>query len=201
MGSACSDSKEEDEGVPIKIPDQFTAYFVAGTVCMPTNISTTSSHPIRFDICRHRCITLGDKSAQAPWTCQGPQCSMLLMATGQAYRVQTETGCDGRELPEPPPGSCTPESFVFNMGAPANSATGEPLTGNVVVSVPFMDMQQAEEISRRVAAGEEPNLVVATVVGQPPPERQWVVNFGPSHPVVTDGYALSGADCHAMSTP
>ena len=105
--SACSLAgcgSDDSKDVPIPVPDQFEAYFVAGTVCIPTNVATgttgpgtmssnNAGHPIRFDICRHRCITLdrGTAYLEAPWQCPAPgQCNMLLLAHARAYRVQAD---------------------------------------------------------------------------------------------------------------
>jgi hypothetical protein len=202
----CGSSKD-DEGLPIKIPDQFTVYFVTGQVCMPSNApagtpgGTVPKVPVRFDVCVHRCITVQEPRLRAWFGCSGALCSMLLMATAQAYRVKTETGCDGRELPNPPPGSCTQQSFPFNnLDAPLLTS-GDFLTGSVMVSVPFMTMEQAENVSKRIEAGEDAQLVVATEVGPPPQTRQFPVDFQPGNTAVADAMQLSGADCHSMPMP
>ena len=36
---------------------------------------------------------------------------------------------------------------------------------------------EAEEVSQRLASGENPHLVVPQVAGQPPPDHTWTVNF------------------------
>jgi len=200
---------ESSKGVPIPVPNEFDAYFVAGTVCMPTNAATGTggcgtapSHPIRFDICRHRCITLDRTTARvtAPWQCAAGQCNMLLLAYARAHRVQAEQNCDGRELPSPPPGTCTPETFSFSLGPPCPDG-GDYVTGAMMTAVPFMTLPQAQEVSDRVAAGENVLTVVPQVAGPPPASHQWVVNYDPSNPVVSDAAALGGADCHAIPAP
>jgi hypothetical protein len=212
--SACSLAgcgSDDSKGVPIPVPNEFDAYFVAGTVCMPTNVATgttgprtTTGFPLRFDICRHRCITLdrGTAYLEAPWQCAAGQCNMLLLARARAYRVQAEQNCDGRELPDPPAGACTPETFSFsNMDPPCCMNGSDYLTGNVVTAVPFMTLDQAQKVSDRVAAGENVLTVLPQVAGPPPADHQWVVNYDQSHPVVSDPAALGGTDCHAIRAP
>jgi hypothetical protein len=202
---------DNSKGVPIPVPDEFDAYFVAGTVCMPTNVATGTTgpknapgYPIRFDICRHRCITLDRTTAylEAPWQCAAGQCNMLLLAHAHAYRVKTETNCDGRELPSPPAGSCTPESFSFTgMDPPCCMNASDYVTGNMLTAVPFMTLQQAQQVTDRVNKGENVQTVVQQVAGPPPADHQWVVNYSQSNPVVSDAATLGGADCHAISAP
>ena len=200
-------SSDEDEGLPIKIPDTFKVYFVTGQVCMPANApagtpgGTVPTVPVRFDVCLHRCITVDGARLDTTFSCDGPACTMLMMATAQAYRVQTETGCDGRELPDPPPGSCTQRAFPFNDLKAPQFQSGEFLTGNVMVGVPFMTMEQAQRVSERLAAKENPQLVIATEVGLPPPSRQFMVNFEPANTAAADAAALGGTDCHPMPVP
>jgi hypothetical protein len=214
LWSACSLAgcgSDDSKGVPIPVPDEFDAYFVAGTVCMPTNVATgttnspsTPGFPIRFDICRHRCITLDRATAylEAPWQCAAGQCNMLLLAHAHAYRVKTEQNCDGRELPSPPPGACTPETFAFsNMPPPCCMNDSSYLTGNVVTVVPFMTLDQAQQVSDSVAKGENVQTAVQRVAGPPPADHQWVVNYDPGNAVVSDPMALGGADCHVISAP
>lgn len=208
--SGCgSDSGGKD--VPIPVPDSFRAYFVAGDVCMPTNVATGSTgpgtapgYPIRFDVCTHRCITLDRSTAtiQTSFLCAAGQCSMVMMASAQATRVQAEKNCDGRELPSPPAGACRPESFTFSSLDPPCCLDGNSyVQGNMQVAVPFMDLDQARQVENRVTAGENPTQVINEVVGPPPPARQWVINLDPAHPAVSDGSSLSGADCHAIPAP
>jgi len=207
--SGCgSDSGGDD--VPIPVPDTFRAYFVAGTVCMPTNIASSSGgadtapgYPVRFDVCTHRCITLDRATAsiQQSFLCAAGQCSMVMLASAQATRVQSEKNCDGRELPSPPAGACRPETFTFSDIDPPFLSSGSYVQGNVQVAVPFMDLDQAEQVQSRVAAGENATQVINEVVGPPAPARQWVVNLDPGHAAVSDGASLAGADCHAIPAP
>jgi hypothetical protein len=197
---------DNSKGVPIPVPNEFEAYFVAGTVCMPTNIATGTTgcrtapgHPIRFDICRHRCITLDTARIDLPWQCTAGQCNMLLLAHAHATRVQSEQNCDGRELPSPPPGTCTPETYSFSDIDPACSTEGNYVTGNMLTAVPFLTLPQAQQVSDRVNAGENVMTVAQQVAGPPPADHQWVVNYDVSNPVVSDPSALSGADCHAIT--
>lgn len=198
----------DDEDVPIPVPDSFQAYFVSGQVCMPTNIRTGTSpgsgpeYPVRFDICTHRCITLarGSSAIRTSFLCAAGQCSMVMLGTAPATRVQAEKNCDGRELLDPPQGSCSPESFTFSLSPPAFQ-DGSYIEGDMVVSVPFMNLEQAEQVSKRVEAGENAQQVIAEVVGAPPADRQWIVNYDPAHPVVSDGSSLSGAECHPIAAP
>ncbi len=203
-----SDSNADD--VPIPVPDTFQAYFVAGDVCMPSQVATGAmgpntapQYPVRFDICRHRCITLDRATAriETSFLCAAGQCDMIMLARAQAYRVQNQENCDGRELPSPPPGSCEPETFTFMLDPPCCLEGNNYMTGNMRVSVPFMDLDQADEVSSRVAAGEPAQNVIAQVVGPPPADRQWIVNYDPGNAVVSDGATLSGADCHPIAAP
>lgn len=208
--SGCgSDSGGDD--VPIPVPDTFRAYFVAGDVCMPTNIATGSTgpdtapgYPIRFDVCTHRCITLdrGTATIQTSFLCAAGQCSMMMMASAQATRVQAEKNCDARELPSPPASECRHESFTFtNLDPPCCLDGGNYVQGNMQVAVPFMDLDQAKQVESRVGAGENPTQVINEVVGPPPPSRQWLVNLDPAHAPVSDGASLGGADCHPIPAP
>jgi hypothetical protein len=203
-------SSDKSKGVPIPVPNDFEAYFVAGTVCMPSKIATVTTapgtapaHPIRFDICRHRCITLdrGTAVVEAPWQCAAGQCNMLLLGHAHATRVQSEQNCDGRELPSPPPGTCTPETYSFSLEPPCCMNGNSYVTGNMVTAVPFLTLPQAQEVSDRVAAGENVMTVAQQVAGPPPADHQWVVNYDPANPVVSDAAALGGADCHVITAP
>jgi len=210
LGLAGCGSDSGDD-VPIPVPDTFRAYFVAGDVCMPTNVATVATgpdtapgYPIRFDVCTHRCITLDRSTAtiQTSFLCAAGQCSMMMMASAQATRVQSEKNCDGRELPSPPAGECRHESFTFaNLDPPCCLDGTNYVQGNVQVAVPFMDLDQAKQVESRVAQGENPQQVINEVVGPPPAARQWVVNLDPAHPAVSDGASLTGADCHAIPAP
>ena len=207
--SGCgSDSGGDD--LPLPVPDTFRAYFVAGTVCMPTNIASSSGgegtapgYPVRFDVCTHRCITLDRATAriEQSFLCAAGQCSMVMLASAQATRVQSETNCDGRELPSPPPGECRLETFTFSDIDPPFLSSGSYVQGNVQVAVPFMNLDQAEQVQNRVAAGENATQVINEVVGPPAPARQWMVNLDPGHAAVSDGASLAGADCHAIPAP
>src|SRR5690606_3794643 len=99
-----------------------------------------------------------------------------------------------------PAGSCTPESFTFMVDPPC-CLDGNYMTGDMLVGVPFMDLEQAQKVSARINAGEEPQTVILQEVGPTPAERTWLVNYDTTHPVVSDGAALSGADCHTISPP
>lgn len=210
-GDSKSDSDDDSGGALIPIPDSFTAYFVTGRVCMPSKIATVDSaegtapgYPVRFDVCTHRCITVDRSTAriQNAWQCAAGQCSMMIMASARAMRVESQSDCDGRELPNPPAGQCTDESFVFDsIEPPYDPAAAKYQTGDMAVTVPFLDLQQAQEVSTRVAAGESPQMVIQQVVGGPQPSRSWTVNFDTGHTVVSDGASLSGSDCHAMPIP
>ena len=95
----------------------------------------------------------------------------------------------------------TMPDFTFRPDPPCCTGDSQYVTGNMNVSVPFMDLEQAEEVAERINAGESPHVVVQQVVGQPPPDRIWTVNYDPAHPAVDDADALSGADCHRISDP
>ena len=125
---------------------------------------------------------------------------MMIVAHAPAHRDPTAANCDGRELPSPPPGECTPDSFTFDI-SPPRFTDGEYVTGPMAVAVPFMDLDQADEVSSRIAAGEDAFTVIQQVVGPPPPARTWVVNYDPSFPVVSSGDALSASDCHTIPAP
>jgi len=196
------------------LPDEFDAAFVTGQVCMPTNLATGTSEaggapqfPIRFDTCLYRCINLDPMtSVNSSWSCIGNQCQMVVLASGHARRVGGEEDCDARDLPDPPSGECIERSFPFMLSPPCctTDAAGnnQYVTGDFQVIVPFLDLDQADEVVSRIKAGESPSVVVSDVVGnQNIPERQFVVNFDPSHPAVASSDDLGPGDCHSIPAP
>jgi hypothetical protein len=211
---SCSSSDKKDPF--IEVPDSFDATFVAGQVCMPSQIPTgtsegsaVSTYPVRFDVCTHRCIAFDRTQLriQTNWYCSGGLCDMMLLTMVHANRVQTEENCNALELVNPPPGECTPESFSFNLDPPCcldNPDTGnsEYVSGDFRVTIPFFDIQQGQEVASRIMAGEDARQVVLDVTGpQSDPKRQFVVNFDPSHPAVPSADQLAGSDCHTIPPP
>ena len=134
--------------------------------------------------------------------CAAGQCNMMVIAHATARKVEGEP-CDGREVMDPPSDKCDPEMFLFegNGGLTPPEVNGEYHIGDVIVAVPYMDFEESEEVSARVAMGENPIQVINEEVGPQPIDRQWTVNFGTEYAPVTDGSAMSGGDCHSIAAP
>jgi hypothetical protein len=189
-----------DGAVPI--PDHFKAAFPSGHVCVAKQVgngSATSTYPVRFDFCRYRCISIDRTTAQlrTAWQCAGNFCQMIMLATADAHRVPTEQGCDARELQSPPAGECTPESFSFTAAVP--TLNGTPQSGNFQITIPYLDINQANKILTRIDAGEPPLAVLQQEAGdQNYPDRQFTVQFDPGNAPAT---SVFDSDCTPIGLP
>lgn len=189
----------------LPIPDEFDAAFTAGRVCMPSQVATggVSTYPVRFEFCRYRCINV-DKYAskiRAVWQCALGQCNMMLLATTHATRIDSEDKCDGRDLADPPSDECTPETFDFNVSLPSAS-DGVVKTGDFLITIPYLELEQADRISSRLDAGEPASLVLQEEAGdQNFPSRQFPVNFDATHAPVEHHDAIADSDCHNIPLP
>lgn len=196
LASGCADK--------FPLPEEFDAAFTTGQVCVPSQVATgdgVETYPVRFDLCLYRCVSVDRSTAtvRTVYRCGGGQCQMVMLVTAHAYTIDGEEGCDARDLVDPPEGECTSESFEFNVGLP--TINGEKSTGNFSVSIPYLELEQGQNLVDRLAAGENPSLVVQEEVGaQNYPERQFVLNFDPAHPV-RDAASLTSADCKPISAP
>lgn len=187
----------------LPIPDEFDAAFTAGRVCMPSQIATgVSTYPVRFEYCRYRCITIDQAaSIRAAWQCALGQCNMMLLATSHATRIDSEDKCDGRDLADPPTDECTPETFDFNVTLPTSS-DGAVKTGDFLITIPYLELEQADRIVTRLDAGEPTSLVLQEEAGdQNYPSRQFVVNFDTTHAPVESHDAIAESDCHNIPLP
>jgi hypothetical protein len=193
------------------VPSEFDAAFVTGTVCMPTQIQTgaDAKFAVRFETCVYRCVQI-DRTAgihlNYGWACGGNVCQMALLATAHMLRVKGEDDCDARELPAPKPSECLPETVGFDDIDPPRcqgpSCDEEYLTGPFTVTIPYLDLDQGEDVVDRVSKGENVVQVVQEVVGpQRDPKRAFTVAFDPSYEQFNDPDALTGADCHEIPPP
>lgn len=178
------------------LPDEFDAAFPSGRVCVPKQIqnsSASSTYPVRFEFCLYRCVTISPDTArlQTAWQCVGDQCNMVMLATAVAHKVPTESGCDANQLIDPPPGECTNTTIQFNATVP--NLNGNAQSGNFLVSIPYLELEQGQRVVDRIQAGENAGQVLREEVGtQNYPSRQFQLNFDPAH--TTPG-ALSETDC------
>ncbi len=202
--------------LPVPIPDEFDAAFAKGTVCMPAmaHTGTTESAgaapiPLRFDFCRYRCIALdpGTQRIHYAWACGGGVCEMMLLATSHVQKVTSERHCDGRDLDDPPPDECTPQSVSFDINPPCcltNETTGEPeyVSGAVRVLIPYLTLEEGDAVKQKLDTGLNLREAVESTVGvQRYPGRDFQVVFDPAHPVVSDAAALASGDCHEIPLP
>ncbi len=183
------------------IPAEFDAAFTVGQVCAPARVQAGVglTYPVRFDLCLYRCITIDRTTAQvrSVYQCAAGQCQMTLLATAHAKRVDTEVGCDARDLVNPPDGQCTTESLAFNVSVP--DFAGEPAEGDFVVTIPYLELEEGQKVIDRIDAGENPATVIQEEVGPKTyPQRQFAVNFSTTHPTTP---ALTDADCHPITAP
>ena len=193
------------------VPDEFDAAFVTGTVCMPTQIRTGSGaqFAVRFDTCVYRCVQIDRTSGinlNYGWACSGGVCQMALLATAHMLRVKGEDDCDARELPAPKSSECLPETVGFDDIDPpqcqGSSCDEEYPTGPFTVMIPYLDLDQGEQVVARVGKGENVVRVVQDVVGpQRDAERMFTVEFDPSYGQSNDAMALAGPDCHEIPPP
>lgn len=197
-------SSDDDKDPFIEVPDDFRATFVAGQVCMPSEMQTGTSqasgaptYPMRFDICRHRCITF-DRSTlriQQSFACYAGQCEMAVLTIVEAHRVPSEENCNALELVNPPEGQCTPDFFEFNDLLEPPMLNGEYVASDFTVTIPFFNVQEGEDVVTRIEAGE-PTQQVLMDYPQTDPDRKFVVNFDPGN--AGPPYEL---DCHEIPPP
>jgi len=185
-------------GDAFPLPDTFDATFPTGTVCAPTNLGG-ATFSVRFDTCVYRCVAVDINTASVQYytTCLGTQCEMVLLASAVAHRVEGELGCDARNLENPPAGECTMQSFEFNgINTPGTEGTYR-------VSIPYLTLDQGEELLERLdAMQEEPRVIIEDVVGfQMHPSRQFQINIAASNPASPTATELTGADCHTIAAP
>lgn len=196
LSSGCADK--------FPLPDEFDAAFTTGEVCVPSDVKTgegVDSYPVRFDLCLYRCVTVDRSTAKVRtvYRCSAGQCQMVMLVTAHAYTVDGEENCDARDLVDPPKGECSLESFEFNVSLP--TINGEKSTGDFLVSVPYLELEQGQNVVDRLAAGENAGVVVQEEVGtQNYPGRQFNLNFDPAHPP-RDATSLTAADCKPISAP
>jgi hypothetical protein len=187
-----------DGAVPI--PAEFKVAFATGRVCVPKQIGNPNpetTYPVRFEFCRYRCITLSQQRLYTAWQCQGAACQMVMLATGQANRVDTEAGCDARDLENPPPSECTMETFEVAPSVP--DSQGTPITGAFQTVIPYLTLDQADKVMKRLDAGESPPLVFQEEIGaQNYPNRQFALQFAPTNP---NPSTLTEADCTPIGLP
>lgn len=184
----------------IPIPENFKAAFTSGRVCVPKqlgNATAAATYPVRFEFCRYRCINITQQQLRLAWQCQGPACQMMMLAMGDAHRVDTEVGCDARDLESPPADECTMESYPFTVTVP--DSQGTPITGAFQVQIPYLTLEQADKVMARLDAGESPPLVFQEEIGvQNYPNRQFTLQFAPTSPNPSDA---TEADCTPIGLP
>ena len=95
--------------------------------------------------------------------------------------VDAEMNCDARNLVDPPPGECRNEQRDI-MANTASADGQQVLMGSYVVNIPFLDLEQGEEVLDRLAVpGASPLMVIQDVVGfETYPGRQFTVNLNQS---------------------
>ncbi len=191
-------------GDKFPLPDEFDAAFTTGQICVPSQVATgegVDSYPVRFDLCLYRCVSVDRSTAtvRTVYRCAAGQCQMVMLLTAHVYTIDGEEGCDARDLVDPPEGECTSESFEFNVSVP--TINGEKSTGDFAVSIPYLELEQGQNLVDRLAAGEDASTVVQEEVGsQNYPGRQFALNFDPAHPS-RDFASLTDADCKPISAP
>ncbi len=187
------------------LPEQFDAAFTVGQVCAPPEVATGDpdmSYPVQFDLCVYRCMNI-DRSTAAVRTmyqCAGNQCQMVMLATAHATRDPDEQGCDARDMADPPADECSTESFLFNVAVP--TINGEAQSGTFAVTIPYLELEEGQRVIDRIEAGDNPNQVIQEEVGQQDyPQRQFTMNFDPSHEPVADHASIPESGCHQIEAP
>lgn len=195
--AGCSDS--------IPLPDEFDAAFTVGQVCAPQNVATgdpSMTYPVQFDLCVYRCMNIERTTAAVStmYQCVGDQCQMVMLATAHATRDPDEVGCDARDMADPPADECTTESFLFDVTVP--TINDEAKSGDFLVTIPYLELDEGQQVIDRIEAGEDPNLVIEEEVGeQEYPQRQFNLNFDPSHEPVADHASIPESGCHRIDAP
>jgi hypothetical protein len=187
------------------LPETFDVAFAVGEVCVPSQVATGDAsmvYPVRFDLCRYRCIELDRSTARLypVHSCALGMCKLTLLATATAHSKTDEKDCDARDLVDPPPSECEPERYDFFVPVPMSN--GEAVTGQVPVYVPFLELEEGQDVIDRLSAGENPADVVREDVGfGGPPERQLNVEFGERFSPVLTHDGLTAGDCHPIESP
>lgn len=193
-------------GETFPLPPEFDAAFSTGRICTPSTVATgpTATYPVRFELCAYRCIDVDRPTAKVytAFTCTAGICQMIMLAYAHVIRDDTQEGCDARDLENPPPGECTTETFDFNLGVPLVGEPPMPSTGPFTVNVPYLNLDQGQElIDRLEAMQEDPIEVVRDVVGfQMHPQRQFVINFDTNATPLMHS-DLTEADCKTITAP
>ena len=200
LNLACS---SDDDDPFIEVPDTFRATFIAGEVCMPSQIETGASpsdtppnYTMTFTVQRHDCITfdLATLRIQQSWLCFGSQCDMAVLTLVRANRVPTEENCNALELVEPPADRSQPQTFTFDdLLTPPKFEDGEWVTGNFTVTIPFFDLEDGDNVVSRIEGGE-PTAQVLMDYPQTDPNRKFVVEF-------VAGGPTSELECHQIPAP
>lgn len=192
-------------GDKFPLPDEFDAAFTTGQVCAPSQVATGNGRetfPVQFDLCLYRCVTLDRDTAKlrTVYSCVAGQCQMTMLATAHAHKVQSEQGCDARDLVDPPEGECTTETFQFDVSLP--EFDGEPATGDFRVTIPYLELEEGQTVIERIDSGEDPATVIREEIGTETfPERQFTLNFDAAHVPLQDHGELMADDCHTMTAP
>ncbi len=190
--------------VALPIPAEFDAAFAHGLVCMPSNATTGADEviPVRFDFCLYRCLTLdGEQRLRSAWACSGPVCELTLLATTHVLRVDSESDCDGRDIEDPAASECSDVSVEILMSPPRDDE-GEFQTGDFTVRIPYLTLDDAKAVLKRVDAGEPVGPAVQEVIGvQRHANRQFTINIDPANASVASTAELGDEDCHAIPLP
>jgi hypothetical protein len=196
--------------IPIPIPDEFDAAFVTGTVCTPADAhngaegedpEAVPGNPVTFETCLYRCLKIEQGSVYFRWywQCSGSNCTLVPMITAHILKVDNESDCDGRYIEDPPDDECYPEKYGFDYG-PIHS-DGDFRTGDFTIMLPYLDMDAAERVLDSIDSGQSTKEALEPEIAhQHYPERQFVVNFSPDHPAITED-DLTSADCHDIPAP
>ena len=92
--------------------------------------------------------------------------------------------------------------FDMRMATAQADEEGDFVTGPFTVNIPYLDIDQGEEVTARIDAGENLSVVLSEVIGvQNYPQRQFTVDFDLDHPLPADAGDLSGGDCHPIGLP
>lgn len=187
------------------LPESFDVAFAVGKVCIPTEVATgeaSMTYPVRFDLCRYRCIDLERSTARlhAVHTCALGSCRMVLMATVTAHSKLEEKNCDARDLIDPPPSECEAERFDFFLPVPL--LDGEPVRAETSVHIPFLQLEEGQHVIDRLNDGDDPNTVILEEVGYlGPPERELTIRFGDEYEPLVSHDDFAATDCHPIELP
>lgn len=126
---------------------------------------------------------------------------MTLLATTHVLRVDSEKDCDGRDLEAPAADECSDASVEIMM-SPPKDGDGTFQTGEFTVRIPYLTLDDAKAVLKRVDAGDPVGPAVQDVIGvQRYPNRQFTINIDSANPAVASTAELGGEDCHAIGLP